>query len=458
MNSERILFLRGLGLFLLILALFAVMLGCGGSTGGQGGTGSPPPVVTSVKILNSYDGASGPGYKDHPDVSGAVGPSHVVDFVGAYFIVRDKATGGVLQQKTQTQFWSGLGVAPGTLNDPRIVYDPLSQRWFAVNAGPYIFLAVSSDSNPLNPWQGVVVSTLIQGDLLPRVGVDVNGVYVCGYGVVNTTSTANCFVIPKADALWSGAGKISLARMKTFTNLPYELFPATDFNPNKAPTDPEIFLTREGGQNVSGPVPFVLLMNQVTWTGAVPQMGATVTIPTAMMYDTPGSAVQPSTPPIKAVEDHRLFNVFGTGSSVYAATGSKINGRIGIVWFEVNASGAIVQQGTIASPDFDALFPTIAADANGNVAIGFTKVSSTEFASVYVAARLAGDPAGTLRAPAVLSPGNASYRCSTDPVGWGTYSSTVVDPSNPLALWTYQEYAHGSTACQWTTRWVEFSL
>jgi hypothetical protein len=199
-------------------------------------------------------------------------------------------------------------------------------------------------------------------------------------------------------------------------------------------------------------------MNKVTWIGAVPHMSATISIPTAMMYDTPGSAPQPSGPPIRGVEDHRFFNVFGVGSSVFAATGTSVNGRIGIVWFEVSTAGAIVQQGSIASANFDALFPTIAADATGNVAIGYSKVSATEFASVYVASRQAADPPGTLGAPVVLAAGNSGYQCSTNPVGWGTYSSTVVDPSNPLVLWTFQEYAHSSTACQWSTRWVSFSL
>jgi hypothetical protein len=32
------------------------------------------------------------------------------------------------------------------------------------------------------------------------------------------------------------------------------------------------------------------------------------------------------------------------------------------------------------------------------------------------------------------------------------------DPSNPLTLWTYQEYANSATACHWSTRWVAFSL
>ena len=203
-----------------------------------------------VNVLSSFDGAYGAAYKDHPDTAGAVGPSNVVDFVGAYFIVRQKITGRILQQQTQKQFWSALGVNPGTLNDPRIVYDPVSNRWYAVSAGPYIFLAVSRDSDPTHPWQAVVVSKIISGDLLPRVGVDVNGLYICGYGgVVNNVNTADCFVFPKADVLWTSTQKLSRTRMKTFTRLPYELFPATDFNPGKAPSDPEMFLTRQGGQN-----------------------------------------------------------------------------------------------------------------------------------------------------------------------------------------------------------------
>jgi len=423
------------------------------------GAGAATTTGSIITVLNSYDGASGPAYKDHPDTSGAVGPNHVVDFVGAYYIVRDKATGKILSQRTQKQFWAGLGVSPGTLNDPRIIYDLLSNRWFAVSAGPYMFLAVSSDSNPLHGWQGVIVSKIISGDLLPRVGVDINGLYICGYGgLVNKVGTANCFIFPKADVLWGSTRKISLARMKTFTKLPYELFPATDFNPQKAPGDPEMFLTRQGGQNVSSPIPMVLLLKKVTWSGAVPAMSATQTILTAMTYDTPGSAFQPSQPPIRGAENHRFFNLFGFGTSVFAATGSKMNGRSAIEWYEVNSSGALLQQSAISDPNYDVVFPTVAVNANRDLAIGFTKVSATEFPSVYVAARLGTDPAGTLRAPVLVATGTATYKCSVNPVGWGTYSSTVVDPANPLVLWTFQEYSNSATACQWMTRWVSFSL
>jgi hypothetical protein len=81
-----------------------------------------------------------------------------------------------------------------------------------------------------------------------------------------------------------------------------------------------------------------------------------------------------------------------------------MSGRSGIEWFELNSSGALLQQGAITDPNYDVLFPTVAVDKNRNLAIGYTKVSASEAASVYVSARLGTDPAGTLRAPALIAP------------------------------------------------------
>jgi hypothetical protein len=57
--------------------------------------------ASAVTVLASFDGASRPGYKDHPDTSGGIGLNHVADFVGSTFTVRDKSTGQVIQQMSQ---------------------------------------------------------------------------------------------------------------------------------------------------------------------------------------------------------------------------------------------------------------------------------------------------------------------------------------------------------------------
>src|SRR5215471_16548260 len=76
-------------------------------------------------ILQSFPGASGPGYKPCPDTTGAVGPRHVVDFADSSFIVHDKATGKILAQMTMPEFWKSVEPKGAfvlvTPNDPRML-------------------------------------------------------------------------------------------------------------------------------------------------------------------------------------------------------------------------------------------------------------------------------------------------------------------------------------------------
>src|ERR1700676_1307320 len=66
-----------------------------------------------------------------PDSDGAVGPGQFVELVNGVYRVYDK-TGTVLQQLSLDQFWSSAGATPqGFAGDPRVLYDPESQRWFA---------------------------------------------------------------------------------------------------------------------------------------------------------------------------------------------------------------------------------------------------------------------------------------------------------------------------------------
>src|SRR5579862_9229486 len=90
-----------------------------------------PSSVTVKKSFEGVNGAAFPVYKDHPDASGAVGPNHVVDFVGSGFVVHDKTTGAVLQSLTAAKFWINAGMKPGRIDDPTMAYDPFTKRWYA---------------------------------------------------------------------------------------------------------------------------------------------------------------------------------------------------------------------------------------------------------------------------------------------------------------------------------------
>jgi hypothetical protein len=100
-------------------------------------------------------------------------------------------------------------------------------------------------------------------------------------------------------------------------------------------------------------------------------------------------------------------------------------------------------------------------DRDGNVGIGCTRTTATEFPSVYVTIHAAGDPPGTVRKPVRAVPGTTYFRV-TKPNKFGSqfgnYSSTCIDPTNPGVFWTCQEYADSTTPDQWCTAWAAFKL
>ncbi len=115
-----------------------------------------------VIVVNHFPANRGPGYrKPCPDAAGAVGPRHTAVLDDRAFVVHDKVTGKVLRNETQHEFW--LKVLPAktfslNANDPRLLYDPITQRWFAWVQGldpQNGYLAVSATSDPTGTWRGV---------------------------------------------------------------------------------------------------------------------------------------------------------------------------------------------------------------------------------------------------------------------------------------------------------------
>src|SRR5262249_38887823 len=79
--------------------------------------------AADVTVVTNFQADKGPGYrKPNPDGAGAVGPKHTAVLDDRAFVVQDKATGKVLQNDTQHDFW--LKVLPAKTfdlqaNDPR---------------------------------------------------------------------------------------------------------------------------------------------------------------------------------------------------------------------------------------------------------------------------------------------------------------------------------------------------
>ncbi len=423
-----------------------------------------------IAILRTIPGDSGPGPKDNPDNTGGVGPSHVVDCTDAHIVVHDKTTGRVLKHMTQTEFWQNAqpGFTLLTLNDPRLTYDPLVERWYMVaqaqHETPYGFLAVSESADPTKGWRGVRLP-MKPANLGMKLGFDRNGVYITFIIMTGDTHTMHgCFALPKADVI--AAEGPNLSNVQSFANLEIESFPATDLDPHKPPSAPEILLNREFGNSFSK-----MYLYRITWSDKTATISKAQIIPLGRTYQAPNAlsvqmrGIQPAPgEPLRGDEARRTTCVYAHGGSIFSCNGAKntLDSRCGIFWCEIRArDGLLLQEGFVDAPDHDYLTPSLAVDAHGNIGLGCTRTSAQEFPSVCVMIHAAGDPKNTMRSPVIAAKGTTvftSNRPSKYGLAWGNYNTTCLDPLDPTIFWTYQEYATSNVSSQYTTCWASFQL
>ncbi len=302
-------------------------------------------------------------------------------------------------------------------------------------------------------------------DVGMKLGVDKNGLYISYIVMTGSTHTMHsCYAIPKADVI--AADGPSLANRQVFPDLEIECFPATDLDPDKAPDAPEILLSREFGNRFAK-----MYLYKITWSGKTASISKAQTIALSKTYVAPNGsslqnqAIQPAPGGrLRADEGRRTICVYAHGGSVLTCNEAKrnTNSRCGIFWCEVRVSdGALLQEGFVDGADCDYLVPSLAVDAKGNVGLGCSRTSATEYPSACVMMHAAGDPKNSMR-PAVLAAKGTTVFSGSLPgkfgIPWGNYTATCVDPSDPTILWTTQQYAASSVPGQYTTCWVAFKL
>jgi hypothetical protein len=154
------------------------------------------------------------------------------------------------------------------------------------------------------------------------------------------------------------------------------------------------------------------------------------------------------------------YRNFGDHESLVVAHSVAAGSSTGIRWYEIRNPGGtptIYQQGTYAPDSAYRWMPSIAMDASGDIALGYSVSSSSMYPSIRVTGRLAGDPLGqmtqgesTIVAGSGAQTGNLSR--------WGDYSSMSVDPTDDCTFWYTNEYLTSSGSFNWHTRIGSFKL
>src|SRR5437660_9083830 len=94
--------------------------------------------------------------------------------------------------------------------------------------------------------------------------------------------------------------------------------------------------------------------------------------------------------------------------------------------------------------------PSIAMDKDRNIALGYSKSSTTIKPGIYLTGRLAGDSAGTMGAETEMQAGIGVQLGGGN--RWGDYSSMTIDPIDQCTFYYTNEYLKTNGAFNWSTR------
>ena len=437
-----------------------------------------------------------------PDANGAIGPGRFMEFVNGTVAVYNRTNGASVQRKNNLDFWADAGLVLSSVtetSDPRVIYDPTVQRWFAVQvsfnssasdptteANNFLF-AVSATASPTGLWKGFKFQADPDNGFFadfPTMGVDSNAVYLSGdfYSAGEISEGSGLLSIPKADLLTATptiANRHWFGVLDLATN--GEVFqPAICFDGSASGS---VLSVGDVGSDSSP-------HSNVVWFAVQNAGGAnpTLTAPSSLNvlpYEVPDNAIlgvpqftalQPDgTTTLQANDARMSANVYAVNGSLYAVHNTLFNGRLAIRWYRIRAaSHTVMEQGTIADPGLDLYFPSIAANQYGVVVIGCNGSGSTTFVNSYAYAGEIKNGTTTFGGKILLKAGVGSYHDPNevlfqllhdlDPTyalvnsRWGDYSTMSVDPNDPTHFWTIQTFPSAvdpDTGGTWSTQITE---
>ena len=412
--------------------------------------------LAETSVLNGFRYAP-------PDTNGAIGSNNFVEFINGGYAVYDR-NGARSAFTTDSQFWRNAGVSAALVNqglsDTRVKYDPGSQRWFAAeittsSVSNSVLLAVSKTSNPLDGWNSTSYNVAGGSTFndYPTLNIDANAVYI---GSNDFTSSSGSFKgvtlssIPKSSLLGVAPTTAGIA---TFTqaNSAMGFTPQGITNYGTGYTGSKVIAVSATAFNKVQ----VTAINNTAAAGAT--LGATQVITVA--HDGNGTlARQPNGSRIIDTLDDRISGtVQQVGNRIYA-TNAFNDGNQGsntapgfnsVHWMVIDATtGALLQEGLLQDASHDYFQPSIAANENGDVVIGYNKsganMNISSFAAIgHTAAGVLSFTDDVLLATSAV--GNYTDGFNSPPSRWGDYSATMVDPTDSNVFWTIQELASDSS-------------
>jgi hypothetical protein len=434
---------------------------------------APPPSANFAGMQFSANGSGWP-----PDTNGDVGPNHYIQTVNTSVGIYNKTTGAAISTVTFNTFFTGpLGTPCDTSNrgDPVVLYDPLVDRWivtdfawFDKNTGPYFeCIAVSQTGDPVvGGWYfyAMQVNTgVFTGDFFgdyPKLGVWPDGYYMSAnmFEVVGAGFGVRLWGIDKTPLLTGGAlqevhfdlcldGSCGSFLPSNLRGTAPPAGAPNYFAQMAAPDGLDLYrfhadFATPDNSTLTGPIS-VPIAPFNGYTGAIPQ---------------PGTVQGLDSLSFRLMMQLQYRNM-GTHQSLWATHTADEGGLAVARWYEVRDPGgtpALFQQGSLNPGDgVNRWMASIAADRDGNAAIGYSVANSSVYPGIRYAGRLNGEIPGQMPQTEQVLVNGAGSQTSTK--RWGDYSAMSVDPTDDCTFWYTQEY-YTADGSNWQTRIGSFKF
>jgi hypothetical protein len=172
-----------------------------------------------------------------------------------------------------------------------------------------------------------------------------------------------------------------------------------------------------------------------------------------------------TTQQLDSLGDRLMFRLayrnYGDHESLVVNHSVMAGSSVGVRWYEIrspNVTPTVFQQGTFSPDSQYRWMGSIAMDQSGDIAVGYSASSSSNFPAVRYTGRVPSDPAGTMESENSIIEGTGSQTTGSAGSRWGDYSSMSVDPADDCTFWYTNEYLTTNGTFNWNTRIGSFKF
>src|SRR6266403_1672610 len=424
------------------------------------------PLVSTSPGLD-FDGIGADGVAP-PDTNGSVGATQFVQIVNVEYAVYNKTSSALLLGPTPIHnIWSGFNgdCANADGSDPVVLYDKSAQRWVVgqmnVKLNAYC-MAVSTTSDATQSYYRYEFSFGSNTPDYPKLAVWRDAYYWTAntFSGTSTFVGANSCAFDRATMLSGGPANAICMQQNSSVD---SLLPADLDGTTPPPTgEPNFYLQMVAPSNLNlfkFHVDFTTPSNS-TFTGPT-------AIPVAPFSEACGGGTcipQPgTTQQLDSLGDRLMFRLayrnFGDHESLVVNHSVMAGSSVGVRWYEIrspNVTPTVFQQGTFSPDSQYRWMGSIAMDQSGDIAVGYSASSSSNFPAVRYTGRVPSDPAGTMESENSIIEGTGSQTNGSS--RWGDYSGMSVDPADDCTFWYTNEYLTTNGSFNWKTRIGSFKF